>query len=308
MLFFGGSDFSSENKGSSSLSDASCKALVEPVGAEAVQRASELLQITGAPRRSTRRLPRLQYSGPPTEHIKRSNSCIALNGSLDHKSRDANDRPSEPTATKLTERIESLTSLDRLQHRSKQITSNKHETSQFETPFRWSNLARHTWNCWYGENVTSTTAPLQRSYTNISFKNKNTSIGKLLCSKDDGIHHLESSDDKVKHKSDEQNISSILPISESPLLKVSLKSQHRSMGTMRTSDEQYENTKHVNLNYLKLLENIIFPDPLTAPPPFVRSRLTQMGVLVANSVYNEAFQRTHFRKKVKKIYKQSFEK
>ena len=302
LLCFGGSDISSENKGNSSLSlsDASRKALVVPVGAEAVQSASELLQITGVQGRSTRKLPRLQYSGPPTENIMRSNSCTALNERPDHKAQEANDRTSEPPASKLTERIQSLSSLDRLSHtsRSKQMTSNTRDPLQSETtPFRWSDRAKYTWKCWYGENVISNATSLQRSHTPISFNNN--SIGKPLCREDDGIQ-LERNGDKVKHNSNEQNIISILPITESPLSKIPLRSKNGSMGTFQKNNEKFENTKNKNLNCFELVEKRRFPDPLTAPPPFVRTRLTQMGILVSHSVYNEVFQSTRFRKKVKK--------
>lgn len=67
------------------------------------------------------------------------------------------------------------------------------------------------------------------------------------------------------------------------------------------TDLQYEDTREIDINCFGVLDFMGFSDPLAAPPPFVRTRVTQMGLLVANSTYYEAYKQTNFQKHIKKL-------
>lgn len=145
--------FSSENRSSlPSQNDPFQKAILEPVGTQAVmQNASGLLQIRYAPERSSEKIPHLQYSDRSTKCPKRLSPFISLNGAVGNKAADVKNQITSKMAGDLIVGSRSSTSLEKQLSQMSPISCTP---SQHKSPFIWSDLAKHTWNCWYGSNET----------------------------------------------------------------------------------------------------------------------------------------------------------
>lgn len=295
------------SSGSKATSDHSRGGVIQPVGEQAVvQCASGLLKIRCAAGTTAIKLPRLQYSGPATVSVRGVNTYIPLyNANHEIRSRTF-------IGKEVNERVRSLTSLDQFPHVSsdqfprtrrtlQMSTTNTREPIQThkETHFKWSELAKHTWDCWYGEDVTSTVQPVQCSYSNSNI---------LLTRKGPrtlGLDH-ERSDQmegkRVGHNSN-RHFNPQQPINQLPY-QIPRAIEKRESTLKQNAELRFERQSSGKIpNYPRLLEITGFTDPLTASPPFIRMRLTEMEALVAHSVFIEVFHETHFRKRVKKSFR-----